>query len=161
MYWTVLTNLWGFFLILNLSKLLYYYTFIQSQFNQNIFSILIRVFNCRPITFFRVGSTGCQAYFAIGTRKHKPFVRQYDMQHNYPVHMTPRIDLQTLYHIIPSNSIPSPPAHLLIPASSPPLSFDIPGYDVVQDFTLEFLRIFGTSMSFDSFDELQTKMDEF
>ncbi|KAM3178883.1 hypothetical protein ACTXT7_001713 [Hymenolepis weldensis] len=103
------------------------------------------------LQFFRVWGTSCQAYFAVGTRKHKLFMHQYDMQHNYP----------TLYHIKPSDSIPSPPAHHLIPASSPPLSLDIPGYDAVNDFNLEFLRIFGTSLSFDSFDELQAKIDKF
>ncbi|KAM7535179.1 hypothetical protein Aperf_G00000100991 [Anoplocephala perfoliata] len=112
----------------------------------------------------RVGGTGCQAYFSVGTRKHKLFVRQYDMQHNHPAHMTPVVEIQQSLPPLPA-SLPSPPSTLLLNPSSSPLCFDTSNGDAstvtVQDFTVDFLRIFGSNVPFDSFAELQAKMDEF
>ncbi|KAL5109128.1 Nucleobindin-1 [Taenia crassiceps] len=106
----------------------------------------------------RAGGTHCQAYFSVGTRKHKLFVRHYDMQHNHPAHMDPMIEVPPPLH---SQIPPSlPPPHP--PLSPPPCNVgnDSVATATVQDSTADFLRIFH-NLSFVSFAELQTKMEEF
>ncbi|VDD80992.1 unnamed protein product [Mesocestoides corti] len=108
----------------------------------------------------RAGGTRCPAYFSVGTRKHKLFVRQYDMQHNHPAHMEPMVE----------EPLPVAPLNPSPTSVNPQLEAAVSGCagggdddDVVatvQDCTDDFLRIFLT-MSFASFAELQAKMDEF
>ena len=116
---------------------------------------------------FRIGGTGCQAYFSVGTRKHKLFVRQYDMQHNHPAFMEPPIDPD------PTPVSSALPTELIIAQSprhcSPPPLPPLPAHDfnvrddlaTMHDCTADFLRIFRGASSFESFAELQARMDEF
>ncbi|VDK22769.1 unnamed protein product [Taenia asiatica] len=104
----------------------------------------------------RAGGTHCQAYFSVGTRKHKLFVRHYDMQHNHPAHMDPMVEMPPPTHSQILSSLPPP----LSPPPSCNVGNDAASTATVQDSTADFLRIFH-SLSFVSFAELQTKMEEF
>ncbi|CDS43221.1 EF hand domain containing protein [Echinococcus multilocularis] len=109
----------------------------------------------------RSGGTHCQAYFSVGTRKHKLFVRHYDMQHNHPAHMDPMIEVPPPAHSQTLSSLPPPPPPR--PLSPPPsctVGNDAAATATVQDSTADFLRIFHR-LSFVSFAELQAKMEEF
>uniref|UniRef100_A0A0X3NHJ7 FAR1 DNA-binding domain n=3 Tax=Schistocephalus solidus TaxID=70667 RepID=A0A0X3NHJ7_SCHSO len=97
----------------------------------------------------RVGGTKCPAYFSVGTKRHKLIVRHYDMQHNHGACMA-----------LPTEDTPPLEPPMVDENLKDVLDLSAMNQMTVKDCTEEFLKIFQ-STSFDTFNELQAKMDEF
>ncbi|VDN12917.1 unnamed protein product [Dibothriocephalus latus] len=98
---------------------------------------------------YGVGGTKCPTYFSVGTKRHKLIVRHYNMQHNHGACMD-----------LPLEDTPSLEPPMVDENLKNVLDLNAMNQMTVRDCTEEFLKIFQTT-SFDTFNELQAKMDEF